>query len=52
MEISKNTRRLSESEISQYKNEGYIKNLPIFSDKGVKELQILFSEYANINAAD
>ncbi len=47
MEIIKNTRRLSESEISQYKNEGYIKNLPVFSEKGIKELQILFNDLKN-----
>ena len=44
MEISKNKRRLSESEFIQYKTEGYIKNLPVFSEKGTKELQNLFSE--------
>ena len=37
MEISKNQRRLYKSEISQYKDEGYIKNLPVFSIKGVKD---------------
>ena len=47
MEISKNTRRLSESEILQYKTEGYIKNLPVFSGKGTKALQNLFSELKN-----
>ena len=47
MEISKNIRRLSEIEIIQYKTEGYIKNLPVFSEKGRKELQDLFSELKN-----
>jgi ectoine hydroxylase-related dioxygenase (phytanoyl-CoA dioxygenase family) len=47
MEISKNSRRLSASEISQYKNEGYIKNLPVFSEKGIQELEILFSDLKN-----
>ena len=50
MEIIKNTRRLSESEISQYKNEGYIKNLPVFSEKGIKELQQLRSRASNLFA--
>ena len=44
MEISKNIRRLSKSEISQYDSEGFIKNLPVFSEKGVEELQLLFNE--------
>jgi len=47
MEISKNQRRLSKSEISQYKDEGYIKNLPVFSNNGVKDLQKFFSELKN-----
>jgi len=47
MEISKTARRLSKAEISQYKNEGYIKNLSVFSEKGVEELQKLFSELKN-----
>ena len=47
MEISKNKRGLSKSEITQYKTEGYIKNLPVFSEKGIKELQNLFSELKN-----
>ena len=47
MEISKNSRRLYKSEISQYEEEGYIKNLPVFSEKGITELQNLFSELKN-----
>ena len=47
MEISKNQRRLSKSEISQYKDEGYIKNLPVFSNNGVEDLQKFFSELKN-----
>ena len=43
MEISKNIRRLNKSEISQYDGEGFIKNLPVFSERGVKELQLLFN---------
>ena len=44
MEISKNIRRLSKSEISQYDSDGFIKNLPVFSERGVEELQIFFNE--------
>lgn len=40
MEISKNIRRLNKSEISQYDRDGFIKNLPVFSERGVEELQI------------
>ena len=45
MEISKNQRRLSKSEISQYKDEGYIKNLPVFSNNGVEDLQKFLKNY-------
>ena len=45
MEISKNQRRLSKSEISQYKDEGYIKNLPVFSNNGVEDLQKFFTSF-------
>ena len=44
MEISKSARRLFKSEIIKYKEEGYIKNLPVFSKNGVEKLQLLFSE--------
>jgi len=44
MEISKAVRRLRDNEISLYKNKGYIKGLPVFSEKGVKDLQKLFLE--------
>ena len=47
MEISKNIRRLTKSEISQYDSEGFIKNLPVFSEKGVEELQLFFNELKN-----
>ena len=36
MEISKNIRRLSKSEISQYDSNGFIKNLPVFSEGELK----------------
>ena len=45
MEISKAVRRLRDNEISLYKNKGYIKGLPVFSNKGVKDLQKLFLEF-------
>ena len=46
MEISKNKRGLSESEIIQYKTEGYIKNLPVFSEKGTEMTsQLLISKF-------
>ena len=47
MEISKFARRLSKSEISQYKENGYIKNLPVFSKNGTEKLQILFNELSS-----
>ena len=47
MEISKNIRRLTKSEISQYDSAGFIKNLPVFSERGVEELQLFFNELKN-----
>ena len=40
-------RRLSDNEISQYKDKGYLKGLPVFSDQGVKDLQKVFLELKN-----
>ena len=45
--LSPERRRLSETEKQQYENDGYLKNLPLFSDKGVSELQSLFEELAS-----
>ena len=42
MEISKSARRLSKAEISQYKENGYIKNLPVFSKNGTEEITDTF----------
>lgn len=40
--LSLEKRRLTGAEKNQYEHEGYLKNLPVFSDKGVSELQSLF----------
>ena len=41
-EISKNARRLLESEKKQYKDEGYITGLPVFSEKAKEDLHSFF----------
>ena len=41
-EISKNARRLLESEKKQYKDEGYISGLPVFSEKAKEDLHNFF----------
>ena len=47
-EISKNARRLLESEKKQYKDEGYITGLPVFSEKAKEDLHN-FIDSLNIN---
>ena len=42
-----NLRRLTKSEIEQYNNDGYIKNLPVFCPKSSSMLKRLFYELAN-----
>ena len=42
MEISKFVRRLTDKEVYQYKDKGYVKGLPVFSEQGVKDLQKIF----------
>ena len=44
MEISEKARRLTEIEKKQYFNEGFVKSLPVFSKKGVIEVQNLFED--------
>ncbi len=46
-EISRNARRLSKDEKKQYEKLGYVKNLPVFSHEGVKNLHLLFEELSN-----
>jgi len=45
--LSPEKRRLTGAEKNQYEHDGYLKNLPVFSDKGVSELQSLFEELAS-----
>ena len=44
--LSSHKRRLTDAEKKQYKRDGYVKNLPVFSAEGVAELQALFQELA------
>ena len=44
---SRETRSLTNSEKQQFQSDGYIKNLPVFSDVGVKFLQELFRDFEN-----
>ena len=43
-QISDEVRRLTNIEKQQYSEQGYVKNLPVFSNDGVSELQELFEE--------
>ena len=43
---SSRVRRLTEAEKAQYKTDGYVKNLPVFSEDGVAELQALYRDMA------
>ena len=47
MEISEKARRLTEIEKKQYFNEGFVKSLPVFSKKGVIEVQNLFEDLSS-----
>ena len=44
MMIDRNSRRLTKEEILQYQEEGYVKNLPVFSSIGVEWIQNIFSK--------
>ena len=44
--LSSDKRRLTDAEKEQYKRDGYVKNLPVFSAEGVAELQALSQELA------
>ena len=46
-QISDNVRRLTNKEKQQYSEQGYVKNLPVFSDDGALELQGLFEELSS-----
>ena len=46
-QISDNVRRLTNKEKQQYSEQGYIKNLPVFSNNGALELQELFEELSS-----
>ena len=46
-QISDNVRRLTNKEKQQYLEQGYVKNLPVFSYNGALELQGLFEELSS-----
>ena len=46
-QISDNVRRLTNKEKQQYSEQGYVKNLPVFSYNGAFELQGLFEELSS-----
>ena len=46
-QISDNVRRLTNKEKQQYSEQGYVKNLPFFSNNGALELQELFEELSS-----
>ena len=46
-QISENVRRLTNKEKQQYSEQGYVKNLPVFSYNGALELQGLFEELSS-----
>ena len=46
-QISDNVRRLTNKEKQQYSEQGYVKNLPVFSNNGALELQELFEELSS-----
>ena len=46
-QISDEVRRLTNKEKQQYSEQGYVKNLPVFSNNGALELQGLFEELSS-----
>ena len=46
-QISDKVRRLTSKEKQQYSEQGYVKNLPVFSNNGALELQGLFEELSS-----
>ena len=46
-QISDEVRRLTNKEKQQYSEQGYVKNLPVFSHDGALELQGLFKELSS-----
>ena len=46
-QISDEVRRLTNKEKQQYSEQGYVKNLPVFSHDGALELQGLFEELSS-----
>ena len=46
LEIDSRVHRLSTDEKAQFDRDGYIKNLPVFSTKGVAQLQTKFDEWS------
>jgi len=46
-QISDNVRRLTNKEKQQYSEQGYVKNLPVFSNNGALKLQELFEELSS-----
>lgn len=45
--INTKARRLSKKEKIQFLNDGYVKNLPVFSSEGVKKIQEVFKNLSN-----
>ena len=45
--ISNEARRLSNNEKKQFINDGFVKNLPVFSSEGIKNIQEVFEIISN-----
>ena len=45
--IHKNVRRLTKEEKQQYKDKGYVKNLPVFAPEAANDLHIFFEELSS-----
>ena len=46
-EIDQKARRLSDEEKEQYKNEGYVTGLPVFSENSIKDLHNWYDELSS-----
>ena len=46
-EINQKARRLSDEEKEQYKKEGYVTGLPVFSENAVKDLHNWYDELSS-----
>lgn len=45
-EVSPKARRLKDAEKEQFARDGFVKNLPLFSESGVRDLQAMFDDMA------